>query len=640
MQACCACACRRTPRKRAATLIRPCGAAAQSSTQQGSRHIARVEGPDAASCRAVQKQHETKISQISDLRKQVHALNAQADEIKRVAHRRAARHPGQRASGERGVQHAEAETMNAEAASNGPHGPHLHPAVLKKIEELQLGEVEALRFQLDYLLDVNRALAQTAADQSHTIERQDAELEGLRDEARQQRHTIERQDAELERLREDAGQLERILDAGAARLSFCEEQRDASLLLVRKVIAEGKQLELKRRRLLELILDEEVPQDHKQAMRGVVLGGSLEEATRLLRLVERSVSLSTPDDADEHASEDSSATAAPDAEFLEDALSIRDTLDQSLKPAESEPGDSGSLEARIPALTPHPTPEPGSTNHLRPSTGETAAAQRSLQWPAASNAPSSPQLAAGDSCEHDGVPVVMVKASMRSVTRAAPKIAPAITTPALSVQTAEAPVSTDPQINSETKHECQNEDDSTATNSTVSPASESESSESRPVCVEESALLRTPSREQVSICIGARGEQLNGGGLADGSKIDTNKGAEEACKAARLGQVQTASTGVPGAGTDLANIDIFIHEAKCRLQESMDELKEELSKASTVEESFLTYQRCMQVECVFVCVSSCVYLRARVRCNRVQSASRAPSPISYAAPAPSIRMPL
>jgi hypothetical protein len=260
------------------------------------------------------------------------------------------------------------------------------------------------------------------------------------------------------------------LDLGAERLRFTEEQRDASLLLVRRVIAEGKQLELKRQRLLQLLLDDAVPHDHKQAMRRVVLGGNLEEASKLVRLVERSLSSckrdeegeqtaldalkacddAAPEDAvaeifsvwdtvkeqNSHArgqrepgdsgvlgtqfSSHTCAVAGPeDAET--DSLSIQDTVNQEeghtrLERGQSEPGDRGVLgtqfftasdaqealvsPAVLPApnttaLTPYPTPESAPANNY-PSAEKTFAAQRSLQFMNAIDAPSSPQLTEGD----------------------------------------------------------------------------------------------------------------------------------------------------------------------------------------------------------------------------------------------------
>jgi len=399
-------------------------------------------------CRAVQKQSDmsrTQMSEVlSDLRKQLRELDAKTDEIKRKAWAR--ENPARRDSGQWEELPADADLPKPGAFRKDAEGPHLHPAVQEKIQALQLDQSEALRFQLDYLHDLNCALVKAAADKQHVIERQEAEIQ---------------------RLHEQAEKYERILDLGAERLRFTEEQRDASLLLVRRVIAEGKQLELKRQRLLQLLLDDAVPHDHKQAMRRVVLGGNLEEATKLVRLVERSLSTCTRDEEGEQSALDASKAcdhAAPEdsvAEFFSvwdtvkeqnshtrgqcepgnsgvlgtqfsshtcavagpedaetDSRSIQDTVNQEEGHTQghSEPGDRGVLgtqcftasdaqeahasPAVLPAcnttaLTPYPTPESAPANNY-PSAEKTFAAQRSLQFMNAIDAPNSPQLTEGD----------------------------------------------------------------------------------------------------------------------------------------------------------------------------------------------------------------------------------------------------
>jgi hypothetical protein len=381
---------------------------------------------------------------LSDLRKQLRELDAKTDEIKRKAWAR--KNPADRDSGQ---QEELPDSPTPGAARRDVEGPHLHPAVQEKIQALQLDQSEALRFQLDYLHDLNCALVKAAADKQHVIERQEAEIQ---------------------RLHEQAEKYERILDLGAERLRFTEEQRDASLLLVRRVIAEGKQLELKRQHLLQFLLDDAVPHDHKQAMRRVILGGNLKEATELLRLVERSLSTCTRDEEGEQNAPDalkacddatpedaeaeiftlwdtveeqnshtrgqcepgdsgvlgtgfSSHTCAvggpEDAEAV--SLSIQDIVNQEEghkrgHQGQSEPGDRGVLgtqfftasdaqeacaspavlpERFTTALTPCPTTEFAPANNY-PSAEKTLAAQRSLQFMNASDAPNLPQLTEGD----------------------------------------------------------------------------------------------------------------------------------------------------------------------------------------------------------------------------------------------------
>ena len=183
-----------------------------------------------------------------------------------------------------------------------------------------------------------------------------------------------------------------------------------------------------------------------------------------------------------------------------------------------------------------------------------------------------------------GAPGVVVRAGMKSATRAAPKsvLAPAITTP-----------------------------------STVSPSSQR--SESSPVCVEESGdghVGPILPREEVSIELGLLRElpqdhdefvhSSNKIGPADSLCLDTENGSDTACKTAQIDSFQTSSTDTATSSGELTRIDIFLKEAKSQLQLRMNDLKLELSKATTLEDSFTTYQRCMKVVCVCVCVCDCV----------------------------------
>jgi hypothetical protein len=124
----------------------------------------------------------------------------------------------------------------------------------------------ALQMRVEYLEDVNKVLAESAA--AKDIE-------------------VTRQNAEILKLQERIAGMERLIEVGADRLHYFAEQRDASLKLLRKVIAEGKQIEIARHRLWALLMDGDVTQERKAAMREIVLTGDAEEMTKLVRLVER-----------------------------------------------------------------------------------------------------------------------------------------------------------------------------------------------------------------------------------------------------------------------------------------------------------------------------------------------------------------
>jgi hypothetical protein len=82
---------------------------------------------------------------------------------------------------------------------------------------------EDLQHQIEYLNDVNVALTEAASAQDIVITHQSAEIEELK---------------------ERISQMERLIEVGADRLHYFQEQRDASLFLLRKAIADGKQLEI------------------------------------------------------------------------------------------------------------------------------------------------------------------------------------------------------------------------------------------------------------------------------------------------------------------------------------------------------------------------------------------------------------
>ena len=195
------------------------------------------------------------------------------------------------------------------------------------------------------------------------------------------------------------------------------------------------------------------------------------------------------------------------------------------------------------------------------------------------------------SADADGAPDVVVRAGMKPATRSAPKsvLASAITTP-----------------------------------STVSPSSQR--SESSPVCIQESGdghFDPIIPREEASIELGLRGElpqdhaefvhSPNKKGPADSLCLDTENGSDTACKTAQIDSFQTSSTDTATSSGELTRIDIFLKEAKFQLLRRMDELKLELSKATTLEDSITTYHHCMKVVCVCVCECVCVCVCARAR---------------------------
>ena len=145
---------------------------------------------------------------------------------------------------------------------------HFSVCVQQQIAALHLDECAALRLQLEYLQDVNQKLAEAAAAKDYIIADKESEVAALREQVRQ---------------------LERIVDLGADRLHFLEDQRNASLALVRKVFADGRQLELARQRLLEFLLDENVPQEFAGCIRQALLSAKSGEAFEVVRTVERSL---------------------------------------------------------------------------------------------------------------------------------------------------------------------------------------------------------------------------------------------------------------------------------------------------------------------------------------------------------------
>ena len=150
---------------------------------------------------------------------------------------------------------------------------HLHARARRPSEQIQdmishmqLDEMGALQMRVEYLEDVNKVLAESAA--AKDIE-------------------VTRQNAEILKLQERIAGMERLIEVGADRLHYFAEQRDASLKLLRKVIAEGKQIEIARHRLWALLMDGDVTKEHKAAMREIVLTGDAEEIMKIVCLVER-----------------------------------------------------------------------------------------------------------------------------------------------------------------------------------------------------------------------------------------------------------------------------------------------------------------------------------------------------------------
>ena len=83
--------------------------------------------------------------------------------------------------------------------------------------------------------------------------------------------------------------MEKLISVGADRMRFFEEQRDASLALLRKVIAEGKQLEVARQRLLAFLFDKDVAKHHKEEIQEALLSGDVEIAVKLIHQVKQSL---------------------------------------------------------------------------------------------------------------------------------------------------------------------------------------------------------------------------------------------------------------------------------------------------------------------------------------------------------------
>jgi hypothetical protein len=83
--------------------------------------------------------------------------------------------------------------------------------------------------------------------------------------------------------------MERLIELGADRLHFFAEQRDASLALLRQVIAEGKQIEAARQRLWAILMDEkrELTKEYEFALCEVMFKGDLRQILDLVREIER-----------------------------------------------------------------------------------------------------------------------------------------------------------------------------------------------------------------------------------------------------------------------------------------------------------------------------------------------------------------
>jgi hypothetical protein len=238
-----------------------------------------------------QSSQSTKDKEIAELKSQIHALSQKADDLESAA-RKKDRH-GQRsrtveleqtspllyqtptgkpdkrdASPVASVDSAHDDARTGAFLDEAPTDTWFDSRLQEQLASMQLDEKGKVMFKLNCLRDVHTALASAAAEKDEIISKQAAEMRVLQERMKQ---------------------LERVMVVGADRINFMEEQRDASLLLLRKVIAEGKQLEIARQRLLALILDDDVAQDHKTAMRTVLLSGNVENAVKLVRLVERSL---------------------------------------------------------------------------------------------------------------------------------------------------------------------------------------------------------------------------------------------------------------------------------------------------------------------------------------------------------------
>jgi len=82
---------------------------------------------------------------------------------------------------------------------------------------------------------------------------------------------IARQAAEMKTLQERFNYMERVIVVGAEWMHLFEEQRDASLMIVRKFISDGRQLEVARQRLLEPRFKDQVSLNYKKTIRETLL---------------------------------------------------------------------------------------------------------------------------------------------------------------------------------------------------------------------------------------------------------------------------------------------------------------------------------------------------------------------------------
>ena len=285
---------------------------------------------------ALQTSQNNKDSQIAALKTQIQALTDKTSELVHKANNTPRQRPSWAGSGteERSPQKnsvsvngspakattgstpAVADRIESESTSgstksagdSSPTHPWFDEQVQQQMKERNLDEKGELRFKLNYLEDVNNALAEAASEKDVEIAKQASDALALQERMKQ---------------------MERMMMVGADRIHFLEEQRDASLLLLRKVIAEGKQLELARQRLLALILHDDVAQDHKQAMREVLLRGNVENAVKLVRLVERSLARHRArgnseviGEEDEFELEDEADCTDPDAEEVSNSVPL------------------------------------------------------------------------------------------------------------------------------------------------------------------------------------------------------------------------------------------------------------------------------------------------------------------------------
>jgi len=100
---------------------------------------------------------------------------------------------------------------------------------------------------------------------------------------------IARQAAEMKTLQERLDYMERVMVVGADPMHLFEEQRDASLMIVRKFISDGRQLEVARQRLLEPRFKDQVSLNYKKTIRETLLKGKVDRIIKLVRLVQRSL---------------------------------------------------------------------------------------------------------------------------------------------------------------------------------------------------------------------------------------------------------------------------------------------------------------------------------------------------------------